>query len=372
MKSRGACRWRYIHFIIVIVAACELITTCTVLANVVVGSHLKLTTFILPTTPRSRTAAFSFHGQHWQLGKRLALPTQLAATTTTTTQGKALQLDVSDFIECEREVLPWLHTLSTVTRSEPCWIGTLDHRAGAVLTTSPSNVVEQHLQALIVKSLLSNTSPLVLFPSNKARSKFDVQWKEILLNLLPRSDLHSLLLHGQSNSHPMRLQLVAIPPNTRLPVHAHPAVELDIPLFGQLHEQLVPNFLISRQSLCRQRPEHCVAEFSNFFDTHNGFSFPPTAKDLEFIRNDLTKRIQQQYYVQRMEQSTDNEFQLVVDSVVPSSSGNSDIGTVHNLYYPGDCLVNPVGSVHQSYTKDIPCLLLVLGPNVHAHLSEKV
>ena len=34
---------------------------------------------------------------------------------------------------------------------------------------------------------------------------------------------------------------------------------------------------------------------------------------------------------------------------------------------PGRCLVNKVGSIHRSHTKDEPCLLFCLGPNVHAH-----
>ena len=152
---------------------------------------------------------------------------------------------------------------------------------------------------------------------------------------MPSNELEDILRFGRSNTHPLRLQLIAIPPNTELALHVHPAIELDIPLIGELHERR-SDILIPSNSLTRL-PEHAIGTpLSNF-------SEEPTREELQIVAESLSER------------------------VVLEDSGSKGVFQT-NTIGPGESLVNQVGSVHQSFTSsDSPCLLLVLGPNVHGH-----
>jgi hypothetical protein len=77
------------------------------------------------------------------------------------------------------------------------------------------------------------------------------------------------------------------------------------------------------------------------------FSTTPTPQELQIIEMDISER---------------------VSSVHRLSDFDRDWQT-HSIQ-SGQCLLNPVGSVHRSFTKEEPCLLFCLGPNVHARFIE--
>jgi hypothetical protein len=190
-------------------------------------------------------------------------------------------------------------------------------------------LVQEHLESLLPHAP-------TLFPTEWSKAKFDFEWQtSFLKNSMPSYELPQMLRYGRSNSHPLRLQLVAVPPHTQLQLHAHPAMELDIPLLGDLWERR-SNILLLPETLSRQ-PEHSIGTpLSNFSET-------PTPEELQIIANDLSERV------------------VLKDHGAEGSF-------VTQRVYQGHCLVNAVGSVHQSFTsEESPCLLLVLGANVHAH-----
>jgi hypothetical protein len=234
----------------------------------------------------------------------------------------AMLTDLDD----EIALYEWLDTLKKVERSEPEWI------QNDVLTLSPSTLLEEHLESL----LPVGTIRPVLFPTEWSRRKFDFDWRACFLKSMPTSALNEILHNGQSNTHPLRLQLVAIPPQTSLQLHCHPACELDIPLLGQLYERATL-ITIPSDTLQRRIDQQIGTPLSNF-------SSRPTPTELEQIAHDLSTRIKLPDY---------------------GPSGRF----VERVILNGQCLVNLPGSIHQSFTKKEKggCLLWVLGPNVHAH-----
>jgi hypothetical protein len=232
-----------------------------------------------------------------------------------------LCLDITSLERNQGELMDWLSSLTKLERSEPDWV------LQDILTLSSSGLVQEHLQSVLPDAPS-------LFPATWSRAKFDFEWSCCLLKTVPSIDLPEVLFTGQSNTHPLRLQLVAVPPNTELPLHAHASIELDIPLLGDLYERR-SNVLLSPDLLCR-RPEHCIGT------PLSDFSEKPTRGELNIIAQDLSERVQ-----------------------FPDH-GSEGVFNRHKVSR-GDCLVNQVGSVHQSFTLESPCLLWVLGANVHAH-----
>lgn len=217
----------------------------------------------------------------------------------------------------------WLCSLRTLERSEPNWVGT------DILTLSPSALLQEQLTSLCP------IASLELFENHVQRAAFDFHWRSLLLKSLPSADLADILQNGRSNSHPLRLQLIAFPTNCELKVHVHAAVELAVPLYGE-YCQRRSKLLLPRDGLHRSVEHALGTPLSNF-------SQQPTPQELAIIKKDLSKRV---------------------------SFPNAGIeGRFEKeSLYQGQCLVNQVGSVHQSFTSDEnPCLLWVLGPNVQAH-----
>jgi hypothetical protein len=245
---------------------------------------------------------------------------------------KAQTINTS-FLDPNREELTqWLRSLSQVERSEPLWVGS------DLLHTSPSETLQSRLDTMYRR----NNSAITLFPpeSVQPRAKFDWDWKYSLVKLFSCEEDWKARnwKSGLSNTHPLRLQLVAIPANTTLPPHVHPAVELDIPLMGTLYEERTS--LLVDPDLVDRAPHHSLGT------PLSDFSSEPTPEELKAIHQDLTERVSQ---VHRLSELLEWELHSV---------------------RAGEVLVNSVGSVHRSFTKDEPCLLFVLGPNVHAHFKE--
>lgn len=216
----------------------------------------------------------------------------------------------------------WLYSLPKLERSEPDWI------QRDLLTFSPSALLQEQL------TQLCPTANLNIFETESSRAKFDFEWRSLVLKSLPSIDLPEVLQGGRSNSHPLRLQLIAFPPHCDLKLHVHVAVEVAVPLLG-VYCQRKTKVLLPRDQLWRS-PEHAIGTpLSNFSET-------PTREELKIIRKDLSQRA----YFPNV--GSDGQF---------VSEGLKE----------GQCLVNKVGSIHQSYTRESPCLLWVLGPNVQAH-----
>ena len=236
----------------------------------------------------------------------------------------------TSFLDINRQELSeWLNSLSKVERSEPLWVGS------DLLHVSPSQALQSRLDTLLPDRVVTLFPPGSLQP----KVKFDWDWKYALVKLFSFEEdwkARNWKL-GLSNTHPLRLQLVAIPANTSLPPHVHPALELDIPLMGTLYEErsekLVDPDLVDRA------PEHSLGT------PLSDFSPQPTPEELKAINLDLTERVSEAH---RLE-----EFEWELRSI-----------------QAGEVLVNTVGSVHRSFTKSEPCLLFVLGPNVHAHFNQ--
>jgi hypothetical protein len=220
----------------------------------------------------------------------------------------------------------WLNNLSKVERSEPIWIG-----SDFLTSISPSSLLEEQFT-----SLLPIGSSIEIFNGEERRRyKFDFDYRECFLKALPTNHLTTILDCGQSNTHPLRLQLVAIPPSTYLPLHVHTAIELDIPLLGEMHEYVSPVLLPAE---CVERPlEYQIGTPLSKMKTKT-----PTKDDLTKISNDISEHI------------------ILKDFGMDGSF-------VENTVQQGECLINQPGSIHQSYSLTSGCLLLALGPGVHAY-----
>lgn len=281
-------------------------------------------------------------------------------------------LDTSNLIPNERDqvaILEWIETLSGVERSDPTWIDDGDF----LTTLSPSSLLQEHLESLLPLETLPQQQHSVsqaLFPNEWSRHKFDFDWRASFLKCLPTEDLTDILEHqGKSNTHPLRFQLVAIPPETALSWHAHPAIEFNIPLLGQMWER-VPldsddvTMQINPDMLQRQWEQQLGSPLSV-----NKFSLHPTTDELAIISKDLSNRVNESLGI--------NAATLL--------SGK----TTERVIVTGQCMVNTVGSIHQSFTKTDDnhdflkvqrgeeksrrqggCLLWALGPNVHANFFK--
>lgn len=236
------------------------------------------------------------------------------------------------FLDPHREELSqWLRALSKVERSEPLWVGP------DLLHLSPSETIQSRLDTLLPDKAITLFPPESLQP----KVKFDWDWKYALVKLFsqePQWKPRNWKV-GLSNTHPLRLQLVAIPANTSLPPHVHPALELDIPLIGTLYEERTSLQLDS--DLVDRAPWHSLGT------PLSDFSPQPTPEELKAINEDLTERVSGEHQLSEF----DSSWEM-------------------NSIQAGEVLVNRVGSIHRSFTKDEPCLLFVLGPNVHAHFKE--
>ncbi|KAG7338213.1 hypothetical protein IV203_025125 [Nitzschia inconspicua] len=261
-------------------------------------------------------------------------------------------------------IFNWIAHLSSVERSDPTWID-----EDFLTTLSPSSLLQEHMESLLPLEIVSHSISQVLFPTEWSRHKFDLDWKESFLKSMPSIDLEDILQqHGRSNTHPLRLQLVAIPPNTTLPFHVHPAIEFNVPILGQLWHRVpnqndgIPATMVSRDLLQRQWQHQLGSPLSV-----NTFSPHPTPQELAIISIDLSNRLQQS------------------GGAVLAQNVTFQEGVV----LTGQCMVNMIGSIHQSYTQADKtqgcqsiqssgddqqsggCLLWALGPSVHAHFTSK-
>eukprot|EP00934_Nitzschia_sp_Nitz4_P005830 Nitzschia sp. Nitz4//scaffold133_size116822//112507//113565//NITZ4_003828-RA/size116822-processed-gene-0.44-mRNA-1//1//CDS//3329535459//5820//frame0 len=273
----------------------------------------------------------------------------------------AARLDVSCLARCNDSILQGLASLDKQVRGPFGWMKTPKSRKELV-SVQPSQLMKSRIFVDWLASLCPGHSFLEeLFPSQPALEKFDVLWNQIMFDVLPKQEIEELLDHGQSNTYPLLLQLVALPPHTKFPVHVHPGVELDIPIVGKLHEHLV-DVQVPRNELSRQ---------ANGCSNVQANDEPATSDDFDTVHKTLTDRLTQEYKVSYVDDT--NHFTLqhtnMQGAFEAASINTPPTPSQHNIWVAGDCLVNSVGSVHQTYTSDQPCLLLALHPNVHGHFA---
>ena len=159
------------------------------------------------------------------------------------------------------------------------------------------------------------------------------------VKLITDASISSRPAKGTSNSHPLKLQLLACPKGFEFKLHAHPSVELIVPLVGELWERRIIGASISSDNL-KRGVKLSVSDHSN----------------------------------KLYEDPNDGDMALAKENLQSAMSAISSLGTegkfVDRPTKEGQVLYNPVGSIHQSYTKDEGCLLFVLWSGIHADLVD--
>lgn len=232
--------------------------------------------------------------------------------------------------EFQGDLRGWLDGLDKVVLSTPMWLN-----RGDLFSESPSAILETLASSL---PLSSDVSPC--FATSEAQDRFDSQYFAALLNALPDDILvNEVNAKGTSNSHPLKLQLLACPKGFEFKLHAHPSVELIVPLVGELWERRLIGASMSSNHLKR------------------GVELSMSA-----------------YSGKLYEEPNDDDMALAKEQLQLSMSAISSLGTegkfVDRSTREGQILYNAVGSIHQSYTKEEGCLLFVLWSGIHADLVD--
>lgn len=261
---------------------------------------------------------------------------------------QSLNIDTSCYESQIGVVEEWLASLTKVERSEPIWLcsSNEDGTSSDTMTISPSLLIQEHLDAMY-----TGFHAPVLFPTEADRVRFDFEWRYALLSILPQDDLDKVLMYAQSNTHPLSMYLAAIPPGCCLNLHVHPALEVFVPLVGNIHERRAMDVFLPKETLCRS------------FDMEVGgmgglFTPKPTPADIASITADISSRIT---FPDCGEKGTFKERSI--------SKGQVEL--------------NPVGSVHQSFTRKEPSnnenqrtvvggsLLFIVGSRVFGNFGRK-
>ena len=265
-------------------------------------------------------------------------------------KSSSLHIDTSCYESQVGAIHSWLSSLTKVERSEPTWLAASTNEDGKfssdIMTISPSLLIQEHLDAMY-----TGFHAPVLFPTEADRTKFDFEWRYAILSILPQNDLDQVLTCAQSNSHPLSMYLAAIPPDCCLNLHAHPAVEVFVPLVGSMHERRAMRVALPKDTLCRSADME-VGGMGGLFTTQ------PTPEEIAAITNDISSRI---------------TFPDV---------GERGAFTERSICR-GQIELNPVGSVHQSFTRtdgstshenstsDGGSLLFIVGSRVFGNFRRK-
>ena len=141
------------------------------------------------------------------------------------------------------------------------------------------------------------------------------------------------------------------PPNYNFKLHSHPNLELCIPITGTLYERRLIGKILHPMVVERE------LELTK-----------PTSEDEEDsgVKNKGKKLYQQ---------PTDLEIKQVYTSLKNSLSRKVATLGNHGKFIDrqlnvGQVLVNDIGSIHQSYTKEDGCLILAIWSGLHADLDK--
>mmetsp|Transcript_38153 Transcript_38153/g.92795 ORF Transcript_38153/g.92795 Transcript_38153/m.92795 type:complete len:249 (-) Transcript_38153:69-815(-) len=162
--------------------------------------------------------------------------------------------------------------------------------------------------------------------------RFDDEWKSSMTRCFEASNnttqLDEFLTTGKSKGRILQLQVMVLPPGTYFKIHAHPNIEFELTLTGTLEE--------SRFQFCMPI-ESSMTTAASGSSNGNGNGNGSNNKD-----------------------STDCE---IVGPTIQSTDTFR-----HNKVGPGQCMMNEVGSVHQSFTgTESPCAILVMWSGCHAN-----
>ena len=253
----------------------------------------------------------------------------------------SLYIDTSCYDTNTDAIQSWLASLSKVERSEPTWLSNgYDNNSSDIMTISPSLLIQEHFDAMY-----TGFHAPILFPTEADRVKFDFEWRYALLSVLPQGDLDQVLTEAQSNSHPLSMYLAAIPPDCCLNLHAHAAIEVFVPLVGCMHERRAMNVALERDMLCRG-PDMEIGGMGGLFSSH------PSPEEIDNVAKDISDRI------------------------IFSDCGERGAFTERSVSR-GQVELNPVGSVHQSFTTRTDedggggSLLFIVGSRVFGHFRRK-
>jgi|AntRauTorckE5430_2_1112549.scaffolds.fasta_scaffold00209_11 hypothetical protein len=236
----------------------------------------------------------------------------------------------------------WLNNLTEVVKSNSFWM-----EKGEILTMSHSTVVQNLLESMLAEVLPPPS--FQLFDTDEAKVTFESEFLAAALSacgmasteVIPAGLLGELVSKGTSNSHPIKMQFLACPPNYNFKLHAHPTIELAIPFVGELWERRLMGARLHQSIVARQPALSVSTEGEDKF--HRG----PSDEEIGNVKKSLQK-------------------QLAEKLVSMGSLGEF----VDRGLSEGQVLLNEVGSIHQSYTQNRGCLLLVLWSGMHADLEN--
>jgi len=228
------------------------------------------------------------------------------------------------------DIMSWLAALTEVKTSNPLWL-----TKGNMMSTSPSNAVETLLSYIGITSADGHAVD-TFFSSKEAAQTFDSQFQASMLNAFPAKEYAS----GTSNSYPLKMQIMAAPPSQNWGLHAHPNVELMVPLVGEVWEKRLIRTEVNPEVLRQSKSKG--GKFPLKMDEDTG----PDDDQLSLAKVELQEKI---------------------DSV-KNLGGEGEF--VDRPVREGRVLFNSAGSVHRSYTKEEGCLMVVVWSGLHADISN--
>jgi hypothetical protein len=161
--------------------------------------------------------------------------------------------------------------------------------------------------------------------------QFDNEWMSSMTKCFEiankTSQLQEFLTTGKSAGRSLQLQVMVLPPGTYFKIHAHPNIEFELTIKGSLEE--------SRFQFCVPIEELMPS--------------PTSTEDEDSVENE--------------EQQQEQKSPPLRGPTIKSTDG-----FVHNVVGPGQCMINEIGSVHQSYTgTESSCAILVMWSGCHAN-----
>jgi hypothetical protein len=243
-------------------------------------------------------------------------------------------LEVDHWKSERPKIIKWLSGLNKVEKSDGYWLN-----KGDIFTFSPSEVAQTLLESLSVAP--AGDAQPQLFKTPKSRETFDTKFRSyVLASMTPKTLLEEVVSRGTSNGHPLKLQLLACPPKFNFALHSHASAELDIPLVGDLWEVYLSGATVNPKVLSRKLPLADVEGGSAFYE-------PPSKSEIEEVAHSLVQAVAEK---------------------IPSLGTKGKF--VDRVNKEGSVIFNEIGSIHQTYTKDVGCLILAMWCGAHAEIDQ--
>lgn len=173
----------------------------------------------------------------------------------------------------------------------------------------------------------------IYVPSERCQ-EFDDEWRRSMTKCFEasgkKSQLDDFIKTGRSSGRMLKLQVMVLPPGTYFKIHAHPNIEFELTIKGTLEESRF-QFCMPIESLMPSSSLDVDGDDATGSSNSNNNNDDPSGP---------------------MIRSTDT--------------------FVHNAVGPGQCMINEVGSVHQSFTSaDSSCAILVMWSGCHANIRPE-